>query len=77
MHYGTFPILTGTPERLKQLVEPTADRRAGAEAGGNRILIAPDSRRLPTVAVARSGAFISRRDVFHQFFLRAALELDR
>lgn len=22
MHYGTFPILTGTPERLKQLVEP-------------------------------------------------------
>ena len=22
MHYGTFPILTGTPERLKELVEP-------------------------------------------------------
>ncbi|HET7620061.1 MAG TPA: metal-dependent hydrolase [Vicinamibacterales bacterium] len=22
MHYGTFPVLTGTPERLKQLVEP-------------------------------------------------------
>ncbi len=22
MHYGTFPILTGTPERLKALVEP-------------------------------------------------------
>jgi L-ascorbate metabolism protein UlaG (beta-lactamase superfamily) len=22
MHYGTFPILTGTPERLKQLVDP-------------------------------------------------------
>ena len=22
MHYGTFPLLTGTPERLKQLVEP-------------------------------------------------------
>jgi L-ascorbate metabolism protein UlaG (beta-lactamase superfamily) len=22
MHYGTFPILTGTPERLRQLVEP-------------------------------------------------------
>jgi L-ascorbate metabolism protein UlaG (beta-lactamase superfamily) len=22
MHYGTFPILTGTPERLKKLVEP-------------------------------------------------------
>ena len=22
MHFGTFPILTGTPERLKQLVEP-------------------------------------------------------
>ncbi len=22
MHYGTFPALTGTPERLKQLVEP-------------------------------------------------------
>jgi L-ascorbate metabolism protein UlaG (beta-lactamase superfamily) len=22
MHYGTFPILTGTPERLTQLVEP-------------------------------------------------------
>jgi L-ascorbate metabolism protein UlaG (beta-lactamase superfamily) len=22
MHYGTFPILTGTPERLKHLVEP-------------------------------------------------------
>jgi L-ascorbate metabolism protein UlaG (beta-lactamase superfamily) len=22
MHYGTFPILTGTPDRLKQLVEP-------------------------------------------------------
>jgi L-ascorbate metabolism protein UlaG (beta-lactamase superfamily) len=22
MHYGTFPILTGTPERLKQLVAP-------------------------------------------------------
>jgi L-ascorbate metabolism protein UlaG (beta-lactamase superfamily) len=21
MHYGTFPVLTGTPERLKQLVE--------------------------------------------------------
>jgi L-ascorbate metabolism protein UlaG (beta-lactamase superfamily) len=22
MHYGTFPALTGTPERLRQLVEP-------------------------------------------------------
>ena len=22
MHYGTFPLLTGTPERLRQLVEP-------------------------------------------------------
>jgi L-ascorbate metabolism protein UlaG (beta-lactamase superfamily) len=22
MHYGTFPVLSGTPERLKQLVEP-------------------------------------------------------
>jgi L-ascorbate metabolism protein UlaG (beta-lactamase superfamily) len=22
MHYGTFPALTGTPERLKKLVEP-------------------------------------------------------
>lgn len=22
MHYGTFPILTGTPDRLKQLVDP-------------------------------------------------------
>ena len=22
MHYGTFPVLTGTPERLKRLVEP-------------------------------------------------------
>jgi L-ascorbate metabolism protein UlaG (beta-lactamase superfamily) len=22
MHYGTFPVLTGTPERLKKLVEP-------------------------------------------------------
>ena len=22
MHYGTFPILTGPPERLKQLVDP-------------------------------------------------------
>ena len=22
MHYGTFPVLTGTPERLKQLVDP-------------------------------------------------------
>ncbi len=22
MHYGTFPILTGTPERLKQLLDP-------------------------------------------------------
>jgi len=22
MHYGTFPILTGTPERLKHLIEP-------------------------------------------------------
>ena len=22
MHYGTFPILTGTPERLKELVDP-------------------------------------------------------
>ena len=22
MHYGTFPVLTGTPDRLKQLVEP-------------------------------------------------------
>lgn len=22
MHYGTFPVLTGTPERLKHLVEP-------------------------------------------------------
>jgi L-ascorbate metabolism protein UlaG (beta-lactamase superfamily) len=23
MHFGTFPILTGTPERLKHLVEPS------------------------------------------------------
>jgi L-ascorbate metabolism protein UlaG (beta-lactamase superfamily) len=22
MHYGTFPILTGTPEQFKKLVEP-------------------------------------------------------
>jgi L-ascorbate metabolism protein UlaG (beta-lactamase superfamily) len=22
MHFGTFPLLTGTPERLKHLVEP-------------------------------------------------------
>jgi L-ascorbate metabolism protein UlaG (beta-lactamase superfamily) len=22
MHWGTFPVLTGTPERLKLLVEP-------------------------------------------------------
>jgi L-ascorbate metabolism protein UlaG (beta-lactamase superfamily) len=22
MHYGTFPLLTGTPEELKRLVEP-------------------------------------------------------
>ena len=22
MHYGTFPVLTGTPEGLKKLVEP-------------------------------------------------------
>jgi L-ascorbate metabolism protein UlaG (beta-lactamase superfamily) len=22
MHYGTFPVLTGTPDRLKQLVGP-------------------------------------------------------
>ena len=22
MHYGTFPLLTGTPDRLEQLVEP-------------------------------------------------------
>jgi L-ascorbate metabolism protein UlaG (beta-lactamase superfamily) len=22
MHYGTFPILTGTPERLMHLVQP-------------------------------------------------------
>jgi L-ascorbate metabolism protein UlaG (beta-lactamase superfamily) len=22
MHFGTFPVLTGTPERLRQLVEP-------------------------------------------------------
>jgi L-ascorbate metabolism protein UlaG (beta-lactamase superfamily) len=22
MHFGTFPLLTGTPERLQQLVEP-------------------------------------------------------
>ena len=39
MHCGTFPLLTGTPDRLKQLVAPTSDRRAGAEAGGNRVLI--------------------------------------
>jgi L-ascorbate metabolism protein UlaG (beta-lactamase superfamily) len=22
MHYGTFPLLTGTPDALKRLVEP-------------------------------------------------------
>jgi L-ascorbate metabolism protein UlaG (beta-lactamase superfamily) len=22
MHYGTFPLLTGTPERFKKLVDP-------------------------------------------------------
>jgi L-ascorbate metabolism protein UlaG (beta-lactamase superfamily) len=22
MHYGTFPLLTGTPERLKALLDP-------------------------------------------------------
>jgi L-ascorbate metabolism protein UlaG (beta-lactamase superfamily) len=22
MHYGTFPVLTGTPDRLKHLVDP-------------------------------------------------------
>jgi L-ascorbate metabolism protein UlaG (beta-lactamase superfamily) len=22
MHYGTFPVLTGTPEQLKKLVDP-------------------------------------------------------
>ena len=35
MHYGTFPILTGTPERLKRLVEPWG-RRARVEAGRDR-----------------------------------------
>ena len=35
MHYGTFPILTGTPERLKELVRTVGRRRAGAEAGGD------------------------------------------
>ena len=25
MHYGTFPALTGTPERLKTLVDPRRD----------------------------------------------------
>ena len=24
MHFGTFPLLTGTPDRLKQLVAPTS-----------------------------------------------------
>ena len=38
MHYGTFPILTGTPDRLKELVEP-GRRRAGAEAGGDGAIV--------------------------------------
>jgi hypothetical protein len=24
MHFGTFPVLTGTPDRLKRLVEPAS-----------------------------------------------------
>ena len=34
MHYGTFPTLTGTPDRLRELVAP--DRRAGPGADTRR-----------------------------------------
>ncbi len=37
MHYGTFPALTGTPARLRELVG-TAGAGAGTEAGRNREL---------------------------------------
>lgn len=33
MHYGTFPALTGTPERLKQLVDPTGVQVLALEPG--------------------------------------------
>ena len=38
MHFGTFPLLTGTPDRLKHLVEPRRGR-AGAQAGGDGVLV--------------------------------------
>ena len=34
MHYGTFPVLTGTPAKLRELVD--AERRAGAGAQTRR-----------------------------------------
>ena len=33
MHYGTFPALTGTPARLRELVEPRGVRLLEPTAG--------------------------------------------
>ena len=35
MHWGTFPLLTGTPEQLKQHLDRDQHSGAGAEAGGD------------------------------------------
>ena len=38
MHYGTFPILTGTPGSPEAAGRAARHGRAGAEAGGDRQL---------------------------------------
>ena len=54
MHYGTFPVLTGSPEDLKKLVEPHGHRRAGAQAGRDRTVAS--GFRLPASMAARRTA---------------------
>ena len=54
MHWGTFPMLTGTPAELKRLVEP-GNSGIGVEAGRDGG-IGPGGRRPPsTIPLPRGG----------------------
>ena len=53
-HYGTFPLLTGTPEQLRELAPGRRDHRAGARGIGRAVRerwFGDTGRRVPELAL--------------------------
>ena len=56
-HYGTFPLLTGTPEQLRELAPGRGDPRAGARRVGRAVRerwFGATGRRVPELALEGS-----------------------